>query len=138
EPDKLNRDLGVAFIASLRPPILDPYGATLNPTEFAQPLHKSGSPLAMGCRRSRAQESDGRQPTWLLRARRQRPHRRTAEQLDELAPPHSMTSSVRARSESGTVRPSALAVFRLITNSYFVGACTGRSAGFSPLRMRST
>ena len=35
-------------------------------------------------------------------------------------------------------RPSAFAVLRLITNSYFVGACTGRSAGFSPLRMRST
>jgi hypothetical protein len=27
---------------------------------------------------------------------------------------------------------------RLITNSYLVGACTGRSAGFSPLRMRLT
>ena len=38
----------------------------------------------------------------------------------------------------GTSRPSALAVLRLITNSYLVGACTGRSAGFSPLRMRST
>jgi hypothetical protein len=33
---------------------------------------------------------------------------------------------------------AALAVLRLITSSYFVGACTGRSAGFSPLRMRST
>src|SRR5262249_49980613 len=38
----------------------------------------------------------------------------------------------------GRSRPSALAVLRLITNSYLVGACTGRSAGFSPLRMRST
>src|SRR5262249_59990737 len=28
-------------------------------------------------------------------------------------------------------RPSAFAVLRLITSSYFVGACTGRSAGFS-------
>ena len=36
------------------------------------------------------------------------------------------------------VRPSAFAVLRLITSSYLVGACTGRSAGFSPLRMRST
>jgi NADH-quinone oxidoreductase subunit D len=36
------------------------------------------------------------------------------------------------------VRPSALAVFKLITSSNLVGACTGRSAGFSPLRMRST
>ena len=38
----------------------------------------------------------------------------------------------------GTTRPSALAVLRLITSSYLVGACTGRSAGFSPFRMRST
>src|ERR1700720_1871720 len=29
-------------------------------------------------------------------------------------------------------RPSALAVFRLITSSYLVGGCTGKSAGFSP------
>jgi hypothetical protein len=32
----------------------------------------------------------------------------------------------------GTVRPNALPVFRLIANSYLVGACTGRSAGFAP------
>src|SRR6516225_9031559 len=31
------------------------------------------------------------------------------------------------------VRPSSLAVFRLSTSSYLLGACTGRSAGFSPL-----
>src|SRR5262249_61363958 len=51
---------------------------------------------------------------------------------------HSITSSARASTEAGKSRPSALAVLRLITSSYFVGACTGRSAGFSPLRMRST
>jgi hypothetical protein len=51
---------------------------------------------------------------------------------------YSITSSARASSASGTVRPSALAVLRLSTVSYLVGACTGRSAGFSPLRMRST
>src|SRR5262249_41339292 len=51
---------------------------------------------------------------------------------------HSITSSTRASSVSGTVRPIAFAVLRLITSSYFVGACTERSAGFSPLRMRST
>src|SRR5262249_39169765 len=75
----------------------------------------------------------------LLRPRRERPRgRHAAEQRDELTPPHSITSSARASSVGGTSRPSALAVLRLITNSYFVGACTGRSAGFSPLRMRST
>jgi hypothetical protein len=34
--------------------------------------------------------------------------------------------------------PFAFAVLRLITSSNLVGACTGRSAGFSPLRMRLT
>src|SRR5262245_59610909 len=51
---------------------------------------------------------------------------------------HSITSSARASSVGGTSMPSALAVLRLMTSSYLVGACTGRSAGFSPLRMRST
>jgi hypothetical protein len=37
----------------------------------------------------------------------------------------------------GMVIPSALAILRLTASSYLVGACTGRSAGFSPLRMRS-
>src|SRR5262245_25758014 len=75
----------------------------------------------------------------LLRARRERPYgSRAAEQPDELAALHSITSSASASTASGTLRPSALAVLRLITSSYLVGACTGRSAGFSPLRMRST
>ena len=43
--------------------------------------------------------------------------------------PHSRTSSARARMEGGTVRPSALAVLRLITSSNLVGCSTGRSAG---------
>src|SRR6516164_9536623 len=51
---------------------------------------------------------------------------------------YSITSSARASSVGGTSMPSALAVFTLMTNSYLVGACTGRSDGFSPLRMRST
>src|SRR6478672_1171638 len=50
--------------------------------------------------------------------------------------PHSITSSARASSVGGTVRPRALAGLRLMTNSYFVGPCTDRSAGLSPLRMR--
>jgi hypothetical protein len=51
---------------------------------------------------------------------------------------HSITSSARASNVGGTSRPSALAVFKLTISSYLVGFCTGRSAGFSPLRMRST
>src|SRR5262245_41043593 len=75
----------------------------------------------------------------LLRTCRKRPcRRRAAEQRDELAASHSITSSARASTVAGTSRPSALAVLRLSTVSYLVGACTGRSAGFSPFRMRST
>ena len=48
EPDELGRDLGVALAASLRPAILDRDGATLDPAEFAQPLHESGDPWAPG------------------------------------------------------------------------------------------
>ena len=53
-------------------------------------------------------------------------------------PIYSTTSSARASSVGGSERPSALAVLRFITSSYLVGACTGRSAGLSPLRIRST
>jgi hypothetical protein len=51
---------------------------------------------------------------------------------------YSITSSARASTVGGTSRPSVLAVLRLMTSSYLVGVCTGSSAGFSPLRMRST
>src|SRR6476620_5815120 len=69
----------------------------------------------------------------------ERPCRRAnADQGDELAPDHSITSSARPSSAGGISRPSTLAVLRLTTKSYFVGFCTGRSPGFSPLRMRST
>src|SRR5262249_52685977 len=99
---------------------------------------KSGDPGALGCERSRAQVADGRQLARLLRARRERPSRSATEQRDEHAPFHSITSSARASTVVGTLRPRAFAVLRLIVSSNFTGACTGRSAGFSPLRIRST
>src|SRR5262249_48886614 len=122
----------------IRPPIFDLYVATFKETGFVKPLaeccHQRGARL----RRSRIEIADhmngrllrggGGWPCW----------RRAAEQRDEIAPRHSITSSARASRLSGTVRPSAFAVLRLIASSYLVGACTGRSAGFSPLRMRST
>ena len=47
ETDELGGDLSGALAAALRPAILDRDGATLDPTEFAQSLHKSGGPLAL-------------------------------------------------------------------------------------------
>src|SRR5262249_33428881 len=75
----------------------------------------------------------------LLRLCRERARRRgAAEQRDERAPPHSITSSARASSVGGTVRPSALAVLRLITSSNLVGCITGKSAGLGPFGDRPT
>ena len=54
----------------------------------------------------------------------------------DIAPLHSITSSAIASTPGGIVRPSALAVLRLMTNSNLVALVTGRSAGFSPLRTR--
>jgi len=74
----------------------------------------------------------------LLRARRERPCGRVAEQRNEVAARHSITSSARTSSGGGTSSPSALAALRLISSSNFVGCWIGKSAGFSPLRMRLT
>jgi hypothetical protein len=60
------------------------------------------------------------------------------EQRDELAPFHSIISSVVASSVGGTVRPSALAVIRFTTRSNLVGRSTGTSAGLLPRRTLST
>jgi hypothetical protein len=85
--------------------------------------------------RVRTQETNGPQLPRLLRARRERPRGRAAEQRDELAPFHSITSSASASTFDGMVIPSALAVERLKTSSNFVGCSTGMSPGFVPRRI---
>jgi hypothetical protein len=78
---------------------------------------------------------------WSSRSRTaaSRPHgRRAAKQRNELAAPHSITSSARASSVGGAVRPSALAVVKLMMRSNLVGCSTGSSAGFAPRRILST
>src|SRR5215510_3835202 len=74
----------------------------------------------------------------LLRARRDRPRRRAAEQRDERAALHSRTSLARSKNASGIVSPSALAVVRLTMRSNFLGCSTGMSPGFAPRRILST
>jgi hypothetical protein len=54
------------------------------------------------------------------------------------AGPYSITSSACASKIAGTIRPSPFAVFMLMTSSNRVGWITGKSAGFSPFRMRPT
>jgi hypothetical protein len=61
---------------------------------------------------------------------------KAAEQRDELASLHSITSSARASSVAGISMSIVRAVFRLMMKSNLVARWTGSSPGFSPLRMR--
>ena len=57
---------------------------------------------------------------------------------DAKSPPHSITSSARLSSETGTLRPSAFAVLRLMISLNLVGCVTGKSAGLAPFKILST
>src|SRR5262249_53272551 len=138
-PDDLSRNLSETLVTSLGPAILNCDIAAFDPTKFAQPLYEGVDPLPLARTRALPQKADSRQLARPLRPRRQRPRRRrAAEQRDELAPLHSITSSAVASSEVGTSMPSALAVVRLTTRSNLVGCSTGRSAGFTPRKILST
>src|SRR5262249_43301529 len=114
----------------------------LDIAEIAHPAAKGPDDVHPRGGGERRQQANERLTRRLLRARRERPRCRAAKQRDELAsfhlPAHSITSSARASSVGGTVRPSVPAVWALMTSSNLVGCRTGRSAGFSPLRMRPT
>src|SRR5262249_31856611 len=82
------------------------------------------------------EEADAVDLAGLLRARRERPRNRAAEQRDEFATAaHSITSSASSCNALGTSMPSNLAVCRLMTSSNVVDCTTGKSPGFAPLRI---
>src|SRR5262249_32981072 len=90
-------------------------------------------------RRGNAQISDpGHFLPRLLRACSERPRRGHSDKRHQLSPLHSITSSARARSDGGMVRPSTLAGLRLVSNSNLSFCWTGRSAGLAPLSILST
>src|SRR6516164_7991240 len=79
--------------------------------------------------------ADTSDPVGKLRSCRHWPRsRRAADERDEIAPFHSITSSARVSRVGAMLRPIAFAVLRLITNSNRVGCSTGRSVGFAPRR----
>src|SRR5262249_6412857 len=128
-------------VAGIGPAGIDPQVAAIAPSQLAERLCERGEPgLPLGIVRGDIREhADAPRAFDLLRARRERPRSSgAAEQRDERAADHSITSSASASRRSGTARPSALAVLRLSTKSNFVGCITGKSAGFSPLRTRPT
>src|SRR3954463_1073451 len=110
-----------------------------SPSGCAQPLLECRDPR-IGQSGLGEEGADAPDPAGcLLRSyHRREGYRARARAGQQVPPSHSMTSSARARRGCGTVRPSAFAVLRLSTISYLFGAWTGRSAGFSPFRMRWT
>src|SRR5262245_41902334 len=98
-----------------------------------QALTKCAQTLRERC--SSAQKPNHRHRRLLRTRRRQRPHccRAAGKQCNELATFHSITSSATASSLSGTVRPSSLAVWALMTSSNLVDCTTGKSTGLVPL-----
>ena len=117
-----------------RPAGVDPHVAAAVQPNCRSPCRNAARrACASGLSWPSHEDADAPHRSRLLRACGERPRsgRTAAEQRDELAPSHSITSSARASSIGGTSKPSAFAVLRLITSSYLVGACTGRSAGFA-------
>src|SRR5215470_2744889 len=131
-------EVGQSVVLVLRPAILDRHILTLDVAGFTNALPECGQ-IACTISKRRAAEEPDHWHRSLLRARGERPRRRSpAEQRNEFAPFHSITSSAATSRPGGTGRPSAFAVLRLTIVSNLVAACTGRSAGLSPRRMRST
>src|SRR6516225_8482317 len=118
---------------------LNPHVLPDAPARLLQPLQErpeAGLPYRIVCGCGH-EHPDAPHAIGLLRPRRERPRcYRAAEQRDELAPRHSITSSAMESTSPGMVRPSALAVLRLITNANLVACITGRSPGLAPLSTR--
>src|SRR5215831_20698725 len=141
-PHEFGSEASQALVIPAWPALLDVDIATFDPPEIVQaPAERRHAELAFGVllRQPRNQHADAVHLLALLGARREGPRRRAArDQRDERAPLHSITSSARASSVGGIVRPSARAVIRLITRSNLVGCSTGKLAGFAPRRILST
>src|SRR5262249_14075575 len=133
------RDISAVVSLVQIPAMLDLHVAADRPAQLLQTLQerraacwRNGFP-----RRLAHEHADAPHALPLLRPRRERPpNRRAAEQRDDIAAVHSITSSARASSVGGTSRPSILAVAKLMTSSNLLACMIGKSAGFAPLSMR--
>src|SRR5205823_6485912 len=63
---------------------------------------------------------------------------KTQTGLGSRRPSYSITSSARASSDAGRVKPNALAFCSLMNSSNLVGCSTGSSVGFASFRILST
>src|SRR5438874_73247 len=134
---QIDRQIRKLVLAHVGPAVFDGHVLTFNEPGIREALTKRRE-IRLRARWTKGEDADHRHRWPLLRPRRSRPRRRrTAEEGDEISSlDHSITSSAIASTPGGTSMPSVLAVCKLITNSNLVARITGRSAGFSPLRIR--
>src|SRR5262245_39516486 len=137
--DQFRSVFAIVFRIGCGKAMINSHIVAVAPAQLLQPLlecRKAFLVLLIVQGRGREHADPPHRPA-LLRPRRPRPRRRAAEQRDERASVgHSITSSASVSRLSETLSPSVFAVLRLMTNSNFVDCNTGRSPGFSPLRMR--
>src|SRR5262249_27955315 len=134
--NEISHERRQAIVFALEPMVLHHHVPAVDVAGFDQASAERIGNARGAVSRPTADKADDRQCR-LLRPRRERPRRRGAEQRDERAPPHSITSSARASMIGGISRPIALAVLTLITSVNLVGRSIGKSAALAPLRMRS-
>src|SRR5262245_27623667 len=108
---------------ALRPAIFDRNVVTLNIAGLAQTLAERAQTVCPQIRRQNAEKSDHRHRR-LLRACRKRPGSRRADQRNELALVHSITSSARASRIAGISRPIAFAA--LVEREFELGGLLHR------------
>src|SRR5215469_872073 len=136
--NQFSRQLRQSLVLVLGEAVDDCYVLALHIADVFEAQAECAQTVRHRVRRPGVKEPDHRRRR-PLRACRKRPRsHRAAEQRDEIAPFHSITSSARESRSSEMPTPRALAVVRLITSLNVVGCMTGRSAGLAPLKMRST
>src|SRR5262249_51615861 len=108
--DEIGGETRQAIIMALRPAVFDRDVPALDVTGLTEAAPKGRHQVGGILRRPAAKKPDHRHRQ-LLRAGRKRPCRsRAAEQRDELATPHSTTSSASASNLGGISKPSFFAV----------------------------
>src|SRR5262249_48698409 len=126
---------------AVSPAIVDLHILSDCPARLLQGLRESRQ-ASVPFRIVRGKRREHADAPYLLRPlppRRERPRRYCgAEQRDEVAAVHWITSAARASNIAGTSMPSAFAVLRLMTSSNFVACSMGRSPGFAPARIFAT
>jgi hypothetical protein len=138
QTDQLLRERSYPIVVIAAPSKVHPHVAALGPAQAGKRLSERRNERQTRHRVASQEHADPAHPAALLRARCEGPPRRDAEERDELAPNHSITSSAMASNVGGTFSPSAFATIRFSTSSNLVGCTTGKSAGFSPLRIQYT